>query len=80
MSDSEKTKDQIIAELRQQLEDQNHRLSLQVAVQRVHVEAATMRQSGDLGKVMLALWNGLVESGLRFERGSLNIVDLEAGT
>jgi serine phosphatase RsbU (regulator of sigma subunit) len=83
MSDTDRTRDQLaaeLAELRQQFAKQNHRLSLQAAVERIRAEAASMQQSGDLGKVMLALWNGLAEAIPNFDRGSLNIVDMEAGT
>ena len=83
MPDSDHIRDQLaaeLAELRQQFDEQNHHLSLQAAVERVRAEAASMQQSGDLGKVMLALWNGLAESTSNFDRGSLNIADMEAGT
>ena len=83
MSDTESTREQLaaeLAELRRQFDEQNHRLSLQAAVERVRAEAASMQQSGDLGKVLLALWNGLAESCPHFDRGSINIADMEAGT
>lgn len=82
MKDTDKTKAQLIQELngyRQQLEDQNRRLSLQAAVERVRAEAATMRKSADIARVMLAFSVGLEEVGVRHEAVCVNIVDEEAG-
>ena len=83
MRDQRKTKAQLIDELeqlRRQLEEQNRHLSLERAVQQVRAEAASMRRSADLGKLILTLQDGLREAGLRFLVASINIVDEQAGT
>ena len=82
MEDTDKTRAQLIEELnalRRQLEGQNRRLSLEAAVERVRAEAATMRQSADIAKVILAFTVGLEEVGVRHETVCVNIVDEEAG-
>jgi serine phosphatase RsbU (regulator of sigma subunit) len=83
MRDDRKTKAQLIDELeqlRRQLGEQNRHLTLERAVQQVRAEAASMRESTDLGKLILTLMDGLREAGLRFHAGCINIIDEKAGT
>ena len=68
MRDDRKTKAQLIDELeqlRRQLDEQNRHLTTERAVQQVRAEAASMRESADLGKLIVTLQDGLAEAGLR---------------
>ncbi|MBT4496651.1 MAG: SpoIIE family protein phosphatase, partial [Gemmatimonadetes bacterium] len=83
MRDDRKTKAQLIDELeqlRRQLDEQNRHLTTERAVQQVRAEAASMRESADLGKLIVTLQDGLAEAGLRFHAGSINIIDEQTGT
>jgi len=83
MRDQKKTKAQLIDELeqlRRQLDEQNRHLSLERAVQQVRAEAASMRESADLGKLIVTLREGLSEAGLSFLAVGINIVDQQADT
>ena len=62
----------------ERLEQQNHQVRLEAAVQRVRAEATAMQQSADVIQVMIALWRGLEEMVPLLESCSLNIQDQEA--
>ena len=61
-------------------EERARQLILDRAVERVRAEAAAMRESTDLGKVLLALGEGWREVGLSLTAWGVNIVDGKAGT
>ena len=67
-----------VQERTQELEEMNRRLMIERAVKRVRAEATAMRESTDIGKVIIALEEGLRDAGLRFEGTCINIVDEEA--
>ena len=60
-------------------EERSRQLTLERAVERLRAEAAAMQESADIGKVMLVLFEGWKEVGLRVESGTFNINDEEAG-
>ena len=64
----------------EQLEARNRQLTLDRAVERVRGEAMAMKESLDIGKVLLALGDGWGEVGLHARDWGINIVDEAAGT
>ena len=63
----------------QAAEERSRQLTLERAVERLRAEAAAMKESADIGKVMLVLFEGWKEVGLRVEEGTFNVNDEEAG-
>jgi signal transduction histidine kinase/DNA-binding response OmpR family regulator len=63
----------------EQLEARNRQLILDRAVERVRAEATGMRESRDIGKLLLRLGEGWRELGLPLDFYGINIVDEEAG-
>ena len=67
MPDTDRTRDQLaaeLAELRQQFDEQTHRLSLQAAVERIRAEALSMRSSDDLLDVVGAMYREVQLTGV----------------
>ena len=67
MPDTDRTRDQLaaeLAELRQQFHEQTHRLSLQAAVERIRAEALSMRSSDDLLDVVGAMYREVQLTGV----------------
>ena len=62
----------------QLLEEQNRQLTIDRAVERVRAEAAAMKESADIGRVLLALRDGWSDVGVKSVGPGVNIADQEA--
>jgi len=64
----------------QRLEQRNRELAVAGAVEHVRAEATAMRESADVRNVMVGLWEGLVEAGLKPGGAVVQTVDEESNT